>query len=177
MLTIALGSLAHSQHVLRSAIRPCRPCVSRAARALAVRASVASADDVVTAAAEPEQLKSSFLQTMQWRGFIHQSTDLGALDTTMSEGPGSKERRNGCRVGCAGGVPAGAGRSLAHTRAHADKTCSATTGEGRVVAYLGFDATASSLHVGSLLQIMLLRHFQRAGHKPIVLVGGGTTKV
>ena len=46
-----------------------------------------------------------------------------------------------------------------------------------VVAYLGFDATASSLHVGSLLQIMLLRHYQRCGHKPIVLVGGGTTKV
>jgi len=46
-----------------------------------------------------------------------------------------------------------------------------------VAAYLGFDATASSLHVGSLLQIMLLRHFQRCGHKPIVLVGGGTTKV
>lgn len=46
-----------------------------------------------------------------------------------------------------------------------------------VVAYLGFDATASSLHVGSLLQIMLLRHFQKCGHKPIVLIGGGTTKV
>eukprot|EP00967_Tisochrysis_lutea_P055621 scaffold70017_cov25-Tisochrysis_lutea.AAC.2 len=70
---------------------------------------------------------------MRWRGFIHQSTDLAALDEAM-------------------------------------------TG-GRVVAYLGFDATASSLHVGSLLQIMLLRHFQRLGHKPIVLVGGGTTKV
>lgn len=48
---------------------------------------------------------------------------------------------------------------------------------GCVVAYLGFDATASSLHVGSLLQIMLLRHFQKCGHKPVVLVGGGTTKV
>ena len=46
-----------------------------------------------------------------------------------------------------------------------------------VTAYLGFDATATSLHVGSLLQIMLLRHFQRCGHKPVVLVGGGTTKV
>merc|ERR1719454_1254928 len=44
-------------------------------------------------------------------------------------------------------------------------------------AYLGFDATANSLHVGSLLQIMILRHLQKAGHKPIVLVGGGTTKV
>eukprot|EP01033_Poteriospumella_lacustris_P000420 gene420-275_t len=46
-----------------------------------------------------------------------------------------------------------------------------------IVAYLGFDATAKSLHVGSLLQIMILRHLQKAGHKPVVLVGGGTTKV
>jgi len=46
-----------------------------------------------------------------------------------------------------------------------------------VPAYLGFDATASSLHVGSLLQLMLLRHLQRSGHKPIVLIGGGTTKI
>jgi tyrosyl-tRNA synthetase len=44
-------------------------------------------------------------------------------------------------------------------------------------AYLGFDATADSLHVGSLLQIMILRHLQQSGHRPIVLVGGGTTKV
>ena len=42
---------------------------------------------------------------------------------------------------------------------------------------LGFDATASSLHVGSLLQIMILRNLQKAGHKPIILIGGGTTKV
>lgn len=48
---------------------------------------------------------------------------------------------------------------------------------GVVTAYLGFDATASSLHVGSLLQIMILRHLQKCGHKPIVLLGGGTTKV
>ena len=46
-----------------------------------------------------------------------------------------------------------------------------------VSAYLGFDATASSLHVGSLLQIMILRTLQKAGHKPIILIGGGTTKV
>lgn len=46
-----------------------------------------------------------------------------------------------------------------------------------VKAYLGFDATAKSLHVGSLLQIMILRTLQKAGHKPIVLIGGGTTKV
>lgn len=45
------------------------------------------------------------------------------------------------------------------------------------VAYLGFDATATSLHVGSLVQIMILRHFQQCGHKPIILIGGGTTMV
>jgi tyrosyl-tRNA synthetase len=46
-----------------------------------------------------------------------------------------------------------------------------------VPGYIGFDATAPSLHVGSLLQIMLLRRMQQTGHKPIVLMGGGTTKV
>ncbi len=44
-------------------------------------------------------------------------------------------------------------------------------------AYIGFDCTAPSLHAGSLVSIMLLRHFQQSGHKPIVLMGGGTTKV
>jgi len=48
---------------------------------------------------------------------------------------------------------------------------------GAMSAYLGFDATADSLHVGSLLQIMILRHLQKSGHKPIVLIGGGTSKV
>jgi tyrosyl-tRNA synthetase len=46
-----------------------------------------------------------------------------------------------------------------------------------VPAYIGFDATAPSLHVGSMVQIMMLRRLQQAGHKPIVLMGGGTTKV
>uniref|UniRef100_A0A7S4II76 Tyrosine--tRNA ligase n=2 Tax=Odontella aurita TaxID=265563 RepID=A0A7S4II76_9STRA len=49
--------------------------------------------------------------------------------------------------------------------------------ESVVSAYLGFDATADSLHVGSLLQIMILRHLQRSGHRPVVLIGGGTSKV
>ena len=49
--------------------------------------------------------------------------------------------------------------------------------KGPIRAYIGFDATAPSLHVGSLIQIMMLRRFQQAGHKPIVLMGGGTTKV
>ena len=46
-----------------------------------------------------------------------------------------------------------------------------------MVAYIGFDCTADSLHVGSLVQIMMLRYFQKCGHRPIVLMGGGTTKV
>lgn len=46
-----------------------------------------------------------------------------------------------------------------------------------VPGYIGFDATAPSLHVGSLVQIMLLRRMQQAGHKPIVLMGGGTSKI
>lgn len=81
----------------------------------------------------PESFKSSFLQSLRDRGFIHQCTDYQALDDKFVE--------------------------------------------GRVSAYLGFDATASSLHVGSLLQIMILRILQKSGHKPIILIGGGTTKV
>jgi tyrosyl-tRNA synthetase len=46
-----------------------------------------------------------------------------------------------------------------------------------ITGYVGFDATAPSLHVGHLIQIMLLRRLQQAGHKPIVLVGGGTSKI
>jgi tyrosyl-tRNA synthetase len=46
-----------------------------------------------------------------------------------------------------------------------------------IPGYIGFDATAPSLHVGSLVQIMMLRRMQQAGHKPIVLMGGGTTKI
>lgn len=49
--------------------------------------------------------------------------------------------------------------------------------KGVVPAYIGFDATASSLHVGSLIQIMMLRWLQKTGHQPITLMGGGTTKV
>jgi len=78
-------------------------------------------------------LKSEFLRVLSERGYIHQATDLQALDALAA---------------------------------------------GQVVpGYIGFDATAPSLHVGSLVQIMLLRRLQQAGHKPIVLMGGGTTKV
>ena len=48
---------------------------------------------------------------------------------------------------------------------------------GVTPAYIGFDATAKSLHVGSLIQIMMLRWLQKTGHRPITLMGGGTTKV
>ena len=48
---------------------------------------------------------------------------------------------------------------------------------GPIRAYIGFDCTADSLHVGSLVQIMMLRWLQKTGHKPIVLMGGGTTKI
>lgn len=54
-----------------------------------------------------------------------------------------------------------------------DKLASTET----LIAYVGFDCTALSLHVGNLIPIMLLRHLQQTGHKPIILLGGGTTKI
>ena len=53
----------------------------------------------------------------------------------------------------------------------------ASAAKGVVPGYIGFDPTAPSLHVGSLVQIMLLRRMQQTGHKPIVLMGGGTGKI
>ncbi len=47
----------------------------------------------------------------------------------------------------------------------------------KIKGYIGFDCTAESLHVGSLLQIMCLRLMQKHGHRPIVLIGGGTTRI
>ncbi len=58
-----------------------------------------------------------------------------------------------------------------------EQALAALAAERVIPAYIGFDATADSLHVGSLVQIMLLRLLQKCGHKPIVLMGGGTTKV
>jgi tyrosyl-tRNA synthetase len=78
-------------------------------------------------------LRSEALRTLEARGFIHQCTDLAALDAL------------------AAGVT--------------------------VTAYVGYDCTADSLHVGHLVSIMMLRLLQRSGHRPIALVGGGTTKV
>ncbi len=79
------------------------------------------------------RLRSEFLRAVVQRGFMHQCTDLEALDAKAAAGP--------------------------------------------VVGYIGFDCTAPSLHVGSLVSIMMLRHMQRCGHKPIVLMGGGTTRI
>ena len=77
--------------------------------------------------------KSEFIAKLIERQFMHQCTDLDALDALTAKKP--------------------------------------------VTAYIGFDCTAPSLHVGSLVSIMLLRLLQQTGHKPIVLMGGGTTKV
>ena len=79
------------------------------------------------------ETRSSLLQSLTERGFLHQCTDLEGLDKLALEGP--------------------------------------------VSAYIGFDCTADSLHVGNLVSIMTLRRLQQAGHRPIVLMGGGTTKV
>jgi len=55
--------------------------------------------------------------------------------------------------------------------------CSLEAQNYELVGYIGFDCTAPSLHVGSLVQIMMLRHLQKSGGTPIVLLGGGTTKI
>ena len=77
--------------------------------------------------------QSDFLNIMTSRGYLHQATQMEALDERMQQ--------------------------------------------QTISAYIGFDCTADSLHVGSLIQIMMLRQLQKTGHKPIVLMGGGTTKV
>jgi tyrosyl-tRNA synthetase len=59
-----------------------------------------------------------------------------------------------------------------------DARLAAATGpEGRITAYVGYDCTADSLHIGNLMSIMLLRLFQQTGNRPIVLMGGGTTRI
>ena len=68
-------------------------------------------------------------------------------------------------------------RGFVHQCTDLDGLDDALAGEGPVTAYIGFDCTATSLHVGSLVPIMLLRLLQNTGHKPIVLMGAGTTKV
>ena len=87
----------------------------------------------MSADAELFKPKSDFLRVMQERGYIHQITDVEALDAALTTGV--------------------------------------------VTAYVGYDCTADSLHIGHLISIMMLRWFQRTGHRPITLMGGGTTKV
>jgi tyrosyl-tRNA synthetase len=67
-------------------------------------------------------------------------------------------------------------RGFVHQITHPDEL-DATAASEALTGYIGFDATAPSLHVGSLTQIMLLRWLQRTGHRPVVVMGGGTTKV
>jgi tyrosyl-tRNA synthetase len=80
-----------------------------------------------------QKFRSDFLNVLSARGFIHQGSDLAALDAAAASGP--------------------------------------------ITAYVGYDCTADSLHVGHLLSIMMLRWAQKTGHRPIALMGGGTTKV
>ena len=58
-----------------------------------------------------------------------------------------------------------------------DTALDAAAAEGVVTGYIGYDCTAPSLHVGNLISILMLRRLQQAGHRPIVVIGGGTTKV
>lgn len=86
----------------------------------------------------PHTFRSRILSTLSARGFLHQGTDLAALD--------------------------------------AKAVAAEQEGKG-LTGYIGFDCTADSLHVGSLLPIMVLHWWQRCGHRPLVLMGGGTTRV
>ncbi len=67
-------------------------------------------------------------------------------------------------------------RGYLHQSSHPDEL-DEVAAKRCIPAYIGFDCTANSLHVGSLIQIMMLRILQKTGHKPIVLMGGGTTKI
>lgn len=77
--------------------------------------------------------RSELVATLEERGFIHQCTDLDALDALASA--------------------------------------------ERITAYVGYDLTADSLHIGHIVSIMMLRRLEQAGHRAIALVGGGTTKI
>jgi tyrosyl-tRNA synthetase len=79
------------------------------------------------------QPKSDFLRVLQERGYIHQCSDLAALDEKATA--------------------------------------------GMITAYVGYDCTAPSLHIGNLISAMMLRWLQKTGHRPITLMGGGTTRV
>ena len=69
-----------------------------------------------------------------------------------------------------------ASRGFIHQVSEPDKL-DALAASGRVTAYVGYDATAASLHIGHLLTIMMMRWLQKTGHRPIALMGGGTSKI
>jgi tyrosyl-tRNA synthetase len=75
-----------------------------------------------------------------------------------------------------GFLPEAAARGFVHQCTDADALAAALNA-GRVSGYIGFDCTADSLHVGSLVPIMLMRLLQKHGHRPVPLMGGGTTKI
>jgi tyrosyl-tRNA synthetase len=92
---------------------------------------------------------SDFLKTLDQRGFIAQCTDDKALDAALGSDSSDGSSSEG----------------------------SGSDGGGIVTGYIGYDCTAPSLHVGNLISILMLRRLQQAGHRPIVVIGGGTTKV
>jgi tyrosyl-tRNA synthetase len=92
---------------------------------------------------------SDFLKTLDQRGFIAQCTDDKALDAALGSDSSEGSGSDG----------------------------SGSDGGGIVTGYIGYDCTAPSLHVGNLISILMLRRLQQAGHRPIVVIGGGTTKV
>ena len=67
-------------------------------------------------------------------------------------------------------------RGFVHQCTDTDKL-NETLNNNLIKFYIGFDCTAKSLHVGSLIQIMMMRIFQKYGHTPIILIGEGTTKI
>src|SRR5437868_12427482 len=67
-------------------------------------------------------------------------------------------------------------RGFIHQLSDADGLDAKATA-GQITAYVGFDATAPSLHIGNLLTIMMLRWLEKTGHRPIALMGGGTSKI
>ena len=68
-------------------------------------------------------------------------------------------------------------RGMIAQTTNAEKTRELLGGKEPVTFYIGFDPTADSLHVGHFMQLIIMRYMQQAGHRPIVLLGGGTTMV
>lgn len=120
-----------------------------------VRQFCVSADAGTDNAVSPtEGVKSALLGELIARGYMYQCTDLCNLDNRIL----MFEQYN-------------------PTTAFVESSTKPTAPPKPVTMYVGFDATASSLHAGSLIQLMLARTFLRHGHRVICLLGGGTTKI